>query len=117
MIDTYLGPSDFITADAGKQFRAKEFRQYVANMRIIIRNAPLEAHHSIGMVKRYHGSLRQIYSTITTEIPVIKSEFALQMSFKAINDSVGLNGLVLTLLVFGAYSRMSELDAPFVSIT
>ncbi|KAH8584641.1 hypothetical protein B0O99DRAFT_696695 [Bisporella sp. PMI_857] len=39
------------------------------------------------------------------------------MTFKAINDSAGLNGIVLILLVFGAYLRITELDAssPLVS--
>ena len=116
-IDTYLGPPDLVTADAGKQFMAKEFRQYAANMGIIIKNAPVEAHHSIGMVERYHGPLRRVYSIITTEILGIEPKLALQMSFKAINDSAGSNRLVPTLLVFGAYPRMSELDTPSVSIT
>lgn len=39
------------------------------------------------------------------------------MSFKAINNLIGLNRLVPTLLVFGEYSKMIELDAPFPSIT
>ena len=33
------------------------------------------------------------------------------MAFKAINDTASPNGLVLTLLVFGAYPRIVELDA------
>jgi len=33
------------------------------------------------------------------------------MAFKAINNTAGLEGLVPTLLVFGAYPRMVELDA------
>jgi hypothetical protein len=37
---------------------------------------------------------------------------ALQMTFKAINDSAGPDGLVPTLLVFGAYLRIIESDAP-----
>ena len=36
---------------------------------------------------------------------------SLQMAFKAINDSAGLNGLVPTLLVFRAYPRIVEADA------
>ena len=116
-IDTYLGPPDLVTADAGKQFMAKEFKQYAANIGIIVKNAPVEAHHSIGMVEYYHGPLRRVYSIITTEIPGIEPDSALQMSFKAINDSVGPNGLVPTLLVFGAYPRMTESDAPSPSIT
>ena len=106
-----------VTADAGKQFMARKFKQYAANMGIIVKNAPVEAHHSIGMVERYHGPLRRVYSIIITEIPGIEADLALQMSFKAINDSVGPNGLVPTLLVFGAYPRMTELDAPSPSIT
>ncbi len=96
---------------------AKEFRQYAANMGIIIKNTPVEAHHFISIVECYHGPLRRVYSIITIEIPGIEPKLAFQMFFKAINDLVGPNRLVLTLLVFGAYPRMSELDAPFASIT
>jgi hypothetical protein len=34
------------------------------------------------------------------------------MAFKVINDSAGLNSLIPTLLVFGAYLYMVESDAP-----
>ena len=39
------------------------------------------------------------------------------MVFKALNDTAGLNGLVPTLLVFGAYLRMAELDVPSPTVT
>lgn len=116
-IDTYLGPPDIILADVGKQFIVREFKQYAANMGIIIKNVSVEAHHSIGLVERYHGPLRQIYNIITAKLPGIKPELALQMSFKAINNSIGPNGLVTTLLVFGAYLCMTDMDAPSPTIT
>ena len=116
-IDSYLGPPDFISADAGKQFIAREFKQYAANMGITVRNVPVEAHHSIGQVERYHGPLRRIYSIIATETPGVDPEAALQMVFKAINDSIGPNGLVSTLLVFGAHYHIIEMDAPSPTIT
>jgi hypothetical protein len=37
---------------------------------------------------------------------------ALQMAFKAINNSAGPNGLIFTLLVFGAYLCIVKSDAP-----
>lgn len=86
-------------------------------MGIIIKNTSVEAHNSISMIERYHGLLQQVYCIITTEILGIEPELAIQMSSKAINDSVDPNGLVSTLLVFGAYPRMTELDAPSPSIT
>ena len=39
------------------------------------------------------------------------------MAVKAINDTASPNRLVLTLLVYGAYPRMSNLDPPALSIT
>jgi hypothetical protein len=39
------------------------------------------------------------------------------MAFKALNDTAGLDGLVPTLLVFGAYLQMTELDAPSPTVT
>lgn len=38
------------------------------------------------------------------------------MAVKAVNNSAGLDGLVLTLLVFGTYPRMSEIDSPAPTI-
>jgi len=38
------------------------------------------------------------------------------MAIKAINNTAGPNGLVPTLLVYGAYLRISKLDPPAPSI-
>jgi len=39
------------------------------------------------------------------------------MAVKAVNDSAGPNSIVPTLLVFGAYPRLTEMDPPSPSIT
>jgi len=39
------------------------------------------------------------------------------MAVKAINNTAGLNRLVPTLLVYGVYLRISNLDPPTPSIT
>jgi hypothetical protein len=46
-----------------------------------------------------------------TEIPGINKDIALQMAFKAINDTARPDGLVPTLLVYGALPRIVEYDA------
>jgi hypothetical protein len=38
------------------------------------------------------------------------------MAVKAINNTAGLNGLVPTLLVYGVYLRISNLNPPALSI-
>jgi hypothetical protein len=102
-IDTYLRSSDVITADADKQFVAREFKQYAVNMKITIKTIFVETHHSIEMMKRYHDSLRRVYAIITIEISNIDFEITLQMTFKVINDSIEFDELVFTLLVFDVY--------------
>ena len=41
----------------------------------------------------------------------------LQMAVKAINDIVGPNGIIPTLLVFSAYPRITKIDSLLLSIT
>ncbi len=110
-IDTYLKSSDVIIADSDKQFVFREFKNYADNMSIIVKIVSIETHHSIEMMKRYHESLRRTYSIISTEISEIDSELILQMTFKVINDSIELNDLISTLLVFDVYFRMIEMNA------
>ena len=116
-IDTYLGPPDQITTDAGKNFIGKEFNQLANTVGTKVKIVPVEAHNSIGIVERYHSLIRRAYVIIAVEIRDIDKDMALQMAFKAINDSAGPDGLIPTLLVYGAYPRLAETDtlAPSVS--
>jgi len=47
----------------------------------------------------------------------IQKKLALQIAVKAINNTAGPNRLVPTLLVYGAYLRISNLGPPAPSIT
>jgi hypothetical protein len=52
-----------------------------------------------------------MYVIIIAKISDIDSNSTLQMTFKALNDSIELNELISTLLVFEAYFRMIEMNA------
>jgi hypothetical protein len=69
------------------------------------------------MIKRYHESLRRVYSIITIEISKIDSELTLQITFKVINDSIKLNDLISTLLIFEVYLRIIEINVSSFIIT
>jgi len=73
---------------------------------------PIKAYNLVGMVKHYHSPLYRIYYIIIIELLDIGKNIALQMAFKAINDSIGPNSLIPTLLVFRAYLCMVESDTP-----
>jgi hypothetical protein len=86
-------------------------------MSIEMKTVSVETHHSVEMIKRYHESLRRVYSIIVTEISDIDFESALQTSFKTLNDSIESDDLILTLLMFDAYFRMTKNDASSSTIT
>ncbi len=77
-------------------------------MSIEIKTILVETHHSIKMIKRHHESLRRIYLIIIVEMSIIDFESILQMSFKIMNDSIELDDLISILLVFEAYSKMTD---------
>jgi len=118
-IDTYLGPPEKIVHDAGKNFASDEFRQLASSMSIQVKEVPVEAHNSIGKVERYHAPLRRAYEILWEELKGqkgINKYMVLQMAQKAVNDTNGPDGIVPTLLVFGAYPRIGENDPPTASV-
>jgi hypothetical protein len=69
---------------------------------------PVEAANTMGLVEHYHKPLCQAYEIINNEFKdnssgSIPKALILQMAVKAVNDTAGHDGLVPTLLVFGAY--------------
>ena len=64
------------------------------------------------MVECYYSPLRRIYYIITAELLDISKDIALQIAFKVINNFIGPNGLIPTLLVFRAYLYIVKSDAP-----
>ena len=118
-MDTYVGPPDHITHDAGKNFVSKEFRQLATSLGVATKSVLVEAHWSIGMVERAHPVLQRAYQIIADELKgeTVSKHILLQMAVKAVNDTMGPDGLVPTLLVYGAYPRMSNLDPLTPSMT
>ena len=108
----YIGPPDIIITNAGKNFTSNEFKNSAKALSIDVKEVPVEAHNSIGKVKRYYASLRRAYTIIRTELPQSSPELCLSLTVKVINDIAGPNGLILTLLVFGAYLRISTVLIP-----
>jgi hypothetical protein len=112
-IDTYQGPPDIITHDAGTNFASNEFRSEARMMGITCKQIPTEAHWSIGKLERYHTPLRRAYDILRAELAGTTNDDAiLQMAVKAVNDTAGPDGLVPTLLVFGAYPRITTESPP-----
>jgi hypothetical protein len=106
-----------MVTNAGKNFKSSEF---VANARILaieVEEVPVEAHNSIGKIKRYHGPLKRAFEVITADLGTsLAPEYVLQMAVKAVNNTAGHDGFVPILLIFGTYPRLSPLSPPSPSL-
>ena len=69
-----------------------------------------ESHHSLGSGERHQAPLRQVYLKIRHEHHSVDKETSLRLSIKALNDTMGPEGLVPSLLVFGVLPRFSAVD-------
>jgi hypothetical protein len=98
--------------NAGKNFTTTEFKQLASLMLIKVKEVLVKAYNSVGLVEQYHTLLRRVYKIIKKELKDehIDKEIILQMAVKAVNDSARPDRIVLTLLVFGLYLRMTEID-------
>ena len=81
-------------------------------MGVEVKEVPVEAYHAIEKVEKSHGPLKRAYEIIWQETREegLDKNVVLQMAVKAINDTAGPNGLVPTLLVFGAFLLWHMMD-------
>lgn len=105
-IHVYLGPPDILAHNAEKNFKGAAFQANTDILHIRTKSIPVESANSMTIVERYHSPLRRVYQIIMKKASKTSKMEALQMTVKSINDSVGPDGIVPTLLVFGAHARL-----------
>lgn len=78
------------------------FRTRARQNVIVLQLSVVDSNNSIGSGERYHQPVRRVSSVIGLAHPSVHPEVALRMALKGVNDTMGPDGLVPTLLVFGS---------------
>ena len=101
--------------DHGSAFISNEWKELAEENRVLVKFTGLQHHNGIGLCERYRGPLRTIFRRIRKWCPDIDKEVALKSAAKAINDTLGPEGLAPSLLAFGILLRYvpAGLDADF----
>lgn len=111
----YTGFPDKIKVDQGSAFTSVRWTRLCDRVGVTVQESGIEHHNALGSGERYHDPLRRIFRKIRHESPNMSLELALRTAVKAMNDTLGPEGLVPTLLVFGCLPRFptvsSELPA------
>ena len=98
----YTGLPNRMLVDQGSAF-GPLFISIGAMSNIEVQRTGIEAHSSLGVCERYHQPLRQTYRKIMAAHPASDPKLVLALSVRAMNDTLGPEGLVPTALVFGEY--------------
>ena len=106
-VATYNGYPDSVRSDAGSVFTIKSWNARTSQVGVAVQVVPVESSNSMGVGERYHDPLRRIYRKIEMEHPRHPKEIILALANKAMNDTMGPEGLVPSLLVFGVIPRVS----------
>jgi hypothetical protein len=96
---------DKMRTDQGAQFTSPRWKELTDSVGIELVLSVVESHNSIGAGERYQDPLRRIYQKVRFDFQDLQTDIALQISVKAMNDTMNNDGLVHSLLVFGIMPR------------
>ena len=110
----YVGYPSKMRVDQGSIFTSRRWKQLTDATGISLQLSGIESHNSIGAGERYHAPLRRIYDKVLFDFPNLDKHLGLKLAVKAMNDTMGPEGLVPSMLVFGVLPRfpVSTIDLP-----
>ena len=109
---TYIGHPDRIRVDQEIAFTSREFNELARKNGIEIQLSGIQSHNAIGPGERYHQPLRRIFNCIVEDAPNIDHHLSLQLAVKSMNDTMGPDGNVPSIFVFGVLPRFPPIIPP-----
>jgi len=95
----------YIIYNLGQSFKGR-FTEKATTNSSLVQIMLVEAHNSVSKVERYYTPVCCVYELFLKSFPKISKEERLALLVKCVNNTVGLDGLVPTLLVFSTYLRI-----------
>lgn len=91
-----------ILVDQGSFF-GEEFAELCGIGSVEVRRKEIEAHSSLNLGERYYQPLLTVYCELRSEHPAADKHLTLALTVKVMNDTLGLNGVVPSTLIFGEH--------------
>lgn len=101
----YSGLPNRILTEQGTAF-GDSFVYLAAVCNVQVDHTGVEAHSSLGLGERYHQPLRNTFRKLKLDFPSVDNDILLQLSIKSMNDTLGLEGLVPSALMFGEFPQV-----------
>jgi hypothetical protein len=101
----YVGYPNRLRTDSSSNFTSSRWQDIAYMTGITLKIFGTEAHNSLGIGERLHSPLRRIYRKVKMTHPDIERTLCLKLTVKSMNDTIGEDGLVPSLLVFRIHPR------------
>lgn len=89
-------------------FTGKECQERGKSGGVHLRATVTESNNVLGLGETYHTILRRVCNKVSVSHPKVPKEPRLSFSIKAMNDTAGPSGLVVSLLLYGVYPRIPD---------
>lgn len=96
----FQGYPDVMRIDQESTFKSQRFEELATAKCLKLQFSMIESHNSIGKAERYPAPLLRVFQCIERDHPNMDKELVIRFSLKAINASVGPQGLVPTLFLY-----------------
>lgn len=96
----YRGLPDILRVERQPFFMACQSRKSTESFSVLIQAWLLEVHNAIGVGEGYHAPLRRVFNAIRIDDTEVQTTLAMRIAVMAVNDTMGLDGLVPSLLVY-----------------
>ncbi|KAA8494733.1 Retrovirus-related Pol polyprotein from transposon [Porphyridium purpureum] len=96
-----------VKADCETVLTSSDFRNLCLGEGIVVDSIEKEAHWHLGIAERFHEPLRKVYLRISRDQPALDADTILSIATRAMNNTVGPEGMTPALLVFGCLPRLS----------
>lgn len=106
-IDLCAGLPYYISHDCGKNLPDAAFQTNVDILHIQTKSIPIESAKSMSIFENFHSFLRCSFNILCKLVSGIDKDTALKIALEAVGDSIVLNRLVSTLLIFDVLRRRS----------
>lgn len=106
----YVGFPESLLTDQGSVFLSRDWKFNCELAEIELLHTGTESHNSLGAGETFHDYLRRVFQKSMADHKSVAPDVVLALSIKAINSTVGPQGLCPQLLVFGVLPRLPDMS-------
>lgn len=102
----YLGHPPVVRMDGGSNFVATGMQQWAGEAGIVLHTVPVDHPSAMSLGEQIHEPIKKVFQKHRLKNLRVSGELFLEVVVKRHVDSSGINGVVPTVVIYGAFPRL-----------